>query len=599
MTTAFSPFGSQVVEHSPEITRIAALPRRVWSEDASIKLAEALTRELRRPGGTMHLRPVQAIALYEAMELGGMFGPQRVGAGKSLLFLLLPLVLEAKRPVLFTQANLVEKTWNDPTAGYKVLSEHWYLPKNIQIISCEMMGLVQSANKLDYIKPDFMGLDECHVWKNRRAGRTRRLVRYMREYPETRVAAASGTIMKGSIEDFAHVLRWCLKTGAPVPNTDEETSKWAEALDEKVNPLSRRKPGALFDLGPTPSDGSEITRARQVFQARLLETPGVVASARNDGVTCSLQVTMQEYQPAAVTVQHIANMKGLNDTPEMTAAGKGLAWITPDGWTFSEAIELRRYIRELALGFHGVWDPRPLDEWRNARRDWAVFVRETLSVSRTLDTELQVANATDAGTLPDSRQTMGTHVLATWRYERDKPREGGRPFKINAKPVWHDDTALHACVKWMEKERGIVWCEHVFFAKRLAQLSGCTYYGADGLSEAGESITLVQSGRAIIASVQANSTGRNLQMFDSNLITSFPPSAHIVEQLLGRTHRDGQEADTVRAFVLMGCREHHEALMRAIDGAKAALDTLGHEQKILLADVVPLNLANRTGPLWV
>ena len=236
-------------------------------------------------------------------------------------------------------------------------------------------------------------------------------------------------------------------------------------------------------------------------------------------------------------------------------------WTTPDGWAFGNPIEFRMYLRQLALGFHGVWDPRPPQEWIEARRDWAGFVRETLEESQSLDTELQVANAVDEGRL-------STTTLERWRAVRDT-------FTIQPKDVWHDDAALEACKLWMERERGIVWCEHRFFARKLAAMTGATYYGANGLSEGGDSITVVKPGRAIIASVQANSAGRNLQMFSTNLVTSCPPSGQTVEQLIGRTHRFGQEADEVTVDVLLGCREHHDAFQRALDGARAAADTLG------------------------
>ncbi len=130
-------------------------------------------------------------------------------------------------------------------------------------------------------------------------------------------------------------------------------------------------------------------------------------------------------------------------------------------------------------------------------------------------------------------------------------------------------------------------------------MTGATYYGANGLSDAGESITLVKPGKAIIASVQANSTGRNLQMFSTNLITSCPPSAQIVEQLIGRTHREGQEADTVSVDILLGCYEHFDSFERALDSARAAADTLGHEQKLLIGDILMPDISARTGPLWL
>ena len=68
--------------------------------------------------------------------------------------------------------------------------------------------------------------------------------------------------------------------------------------------------------------------------------------------------------------------------------------------------------------------------------------------------------------------------------------------------------------------------------------------------------------------------------------------------VIGRTHRSGQEADEVTVDILLGCREHYDAFQRALDGARAAADTLGHAQKILLADLCLPNIDNKTGPLW-
>lgn len=574
-----SPFGSQVVERTSEVKRIAALPRRTWTDEAAADLAVMLTRELKTPRGTMQLRPVQAVGLYEAMECGGIFGPQPVGSGKTLQTLIVPLVLEAKNPILLLPAALIEKTWHER----KVLAEHWRLPTNLQLISYESLGLVQSAQKLEYIHPDLIVADELHYLKNRRAGRTRRVTRYMHAYPETRFVGVSGTVMKGSLKDFAHLLRWCLKGGAPIPATDAEVEAWADGLDEKVNPLARRRPDALFELSPCVAASDKLTQARRAFQSRLLETKGVVASFRSDdNATCSLRISALEYQPAQITEQHIDSMRrGVKDAKgEYTV----LPWTTPDGWAFSQAIEFRMYLRQLALGFNSVWDPRPPPEWIAARRDWAAFVRETLSDSRTLDTELQVVHAVDSGRL-------GTPTLEAWRAVRDT-------FQIQPKDVWHDDTALKVCERWMKDNRGIVWVEHVFFGRKLAAMTGITYYGAQGLSDRGESIVHVKPGKAIIASVHANRTGRNLQMFSKNLVTSCPPSADVVEQLIGRTHRSGQEADEVVVDILLGCREHYDAFQRALDGARAAVDVLGQDQKLLLADLCLPNIDNRKGPLW-
>jgi hypothetical protein len=89
----------------------------------------------------------------------------------------------------------------------------------------------------------------------------------------------------------------------------------------------------------------------------------------------------------------------------------------------------------------------------------------------------------------------------------------------------------------------------------------------------------------MVASIPANGEGRNLQVWDRNLITMVPPGALIWEQLLGRTHRDGQLAEEVTVDVLLGCKEHLDAWYGALSGAQAALDTTGMSQKLLTCQV--------------
>jgi hypothetical protein len=568
-------FRHQSVERTPEITRIKALPRRTWTPEASERLAEMMTSRLKTRDGTMKLRPGQAISLFEAMECRGLFAPQRVGFGKTLVTLLLPLVLDVfVYAILLLPAALIEKT----EVERRALSKHFRIPGNIKLMSYESLGLVQSADTLECDKPALIIADECHYLKNWKAGRTRRVARYMEKHPETMFAALSGTVMRSSLSDFAPMLRWALKDRAPVPRKLEETKVWADALDQGVNPLVRRKPAALFDLGPRPTGLDEVSAARQIFQSRLLETKGVVASPRSDKIACSLRVSALWYTPSKVTEEHFKKIRA--------------SWTTPDGWTFSEALEMHRYLRELAAGFHGIWDPRPPADWLAARRRWASFVRETLSYSRRLDTALQVVQAVDAGTLSPDKLEEGEEALREWRAIEPT-------FLVQPKPVWHDDTAIDVSAAWMKENDGIVWCKHVAFAERLAMKTGASYYGAEGVDQFGQSIVNVKAGRSIIASVASNSAGRNLQMFSRNLIVCPPTHELTWEQLMGRSHRDGQEADEVLVDVLLGCKEHHESVWKAVAGAKAAADTLGHDQKLITCDLAfPISIAEKLGPLW-
>lgn len=544
---------SRSVRNSSEIDRILALPRRPTSAvEFGESIADEMTELLKTQNGIQKLRAVQAAALYEIGTTGGLFGPIPVGFGKSLVSFLAPYVLDAQRPLLVLPAGLIKKT----KIELGKYAEHWRVPKNIQIISYEMLGRVQAANFLEEQRPDLIIFDECHRTKNRRAAVTKRLIRYMRKHPDTHVVALSGTIMRKSLLDFGHILRWCLKHNAPVPDTDVELEEWAAAMDEKVEEYERPDPGALTRF----SGGSEeLEDIRRGFRDRLVATPGVVAvtGGEDELVTSSLVIRALRYDVAPITDVHFAKLR------------KDM--LTPDDWQLMQAVDVWRHARELAIGMHYVWSPRPPDPWRNARREWNAFAREVLSRSRTLDSELQVVQACDAGRLPNDK-------LEAWRAIKDT-------FTPNVVAMWHDDSALKVCRNWMQ-EPGIVWTDHDLFARRLAEFTGCKYYGAQGLTDRGEFIDNASPKEAVILSIAANKEGRNLQhKWSRNLVTAPPEGPDVWQQMLGRTHRPGQIADEVEVDVLLGCKEHANAWRRALAAAEAVRDTTGADSKLLLADV--------------
>jgi hypothetical protein len=73
------------------------------------------------------------------------------------------------------------------------------------------------------------------------------------------------------------------------------------------------------------------------------------------------------------------------------------------------------------------------------------------------------------------------------------------------------------------------------------------------------------------------------------------------EQLLGRTHRDGQQADEVQCDVAVSCLEHVMALEQALRDAEFVQSITGSPQKLLLAGLdIPRaeDVATRQGPRW-
>lgn len=549
------------VRRTIEFERIRLLPRRDALQTAA-PLVASMTTLLKMPCGTQTLRPLQALALYEIGTLGGGVCPMGVGDGKTIVSLLAANVLEAQRPMLFNPAKLLEKTVRDS----RRYAEHWQVPTNIRPMGYELMSRVQSTQVLEGYLPDLLIFDEAHWLKNLDAAVVKKVVRYMAAHPDTRVVLLSGTFIDRSILEFAHSIQWALKGElVPIPRERLQQQEWAMALDEhkrgRDGMMPRRlDPGPLVELGVHELWTDPIVAARRGFQRRLVETPGIIATA-GDGDTskASIYVSAITYPMSKVTDEHFTMIRSDR--------------VTPDGWDL-EPLDVWRHARELALGYHSIWDPRPPEVWANARSAWFSYVRRVLCASKRLDSPEHVQMALDEG---DLRSEDGRTLLAKWR-------DVYPTFTPNPVPIWHDDSALHVAAKWLKDNEGICWVEHVAFGTRLADATGYPYFREDACDASGQFIE--DADGPIIASVDACKEGVNLQhKWSRNLITAMQEGPSAIQQLIGRTHRTGQLADTVQVDVLLGCYEHVKAWRMCLAGTQAVQDMTGAHQKLTVADL--------------
>jgi hypothetical protein len=488
-----------------------------------------------------------------------------LGEGKTLISLLAPVVLEAKKPVLFLRGSLVGKTEIERAE----LARHWRIPTNIFLQSYQKLGTVDWADWLDQYKPDCVLGDEIQAVKNQGAAVSRRLGRFMSANPSVPFIGMTGTLITKSIRDFASAAIWALRGNAPVPLNPLTLDDWCSAMDETLdNEFSRLAPGELRRLAD-PEDlaaDEEIAAVRRGFRQRLRETPGVISSAlEGTKVEAKLEIRPLRYDLSPSTDEHFRRLR-----QDRTL---------PDGEYVWEASQIWQHARELALGFHQVWRVPAPEAWRKARRDWFSLVREVIADTHSVDTPFDLEQACDRGSFRDGKPILPRwrSVLAAWRAVRDS-------FTPDPVSKWHDDGALSAATDWM-KEPGIVWTKHGPFGERLAQITGAKYYRELGFAADGSFIDSADPKRPIVVSVDANKEGRNLQRkWGRNLLVTISESASENHQVIGRTHRPLVRFPVVTVDVFIGCSEHLRAWRKALGGARANRDTVGAQNKLLIAD---------------
>jgi len=562
-----------------------------------------MTNLCRTPNGTMVLRPIQAITLLEATEVGGVLANVRTGGGKTITSGLLPYVLRAERPLLFVPANLRAKTQRE----FQTLRQHWRIPKNLRIESYEKLGQSQHESMLIDYRPDVVIGDEAHALKRvMDSARARRVARFAKYFPETKFCWMTGTL--GDVDEFAHLLIWSLGEGAPVPLEPDEIAIWAKILNVNVRDEERADPEILVPhLGPEALD-----YPRTAFRERLSQTPGVIISVDTfDG--CNLVVRPRYVEPPENVDAAFADLRQ--------------TLTLPDGWMLADAaLEGWAAARKLGCGLYSIHDPRPPQPFRDIRKQYCRLVRGIIENSERYDTELQVRVAlangelwsppyypsTEPWPLPDSTllhaqsekialvrnseagDLLGIPLFEAW--QRIEPT-----YSPEITPCWISDHVVNDAIAWgrgTAAQGGIIWVDTIALAERIAERTGWPYFHNMGRDERGRFIEdkSVAGRETIIASVDSNKQGRNLQhKWHRNLIVEPMNSGEEWEQLVSRTHRDGQVRDTVFVDYVVSCYEFYNSIYKAHNDNQAEHQTVGQNFRLLNGDVLMPSLVGRKG----
>lgn len=604
---ANTPSGSsRCVRRTDDFRRIEALPRRTHITDWTQGMTQWLRRRVPIGGITpsQELQFVQAWALQEVFECEGEWGWIEVGGGKTLIFLLVPTVIQRawkEKKVLdksgypkivragyIVPANLRnEKTFKSDIPFY---SPHWdmYDWNEDNVVSYEMLGRESAENLLEQKMWNVILLDESHKIKNKNAAVSRRLLRYLERYPDTVVVSASASAFKDKINEIAHVIAISHGQMSPLPLIDSEVEEWGSALNHGLEPHQRLAPGALLRFC---NDGEDY---HEGFRRRLAETPGIIIMRESD-FEVALNIferRLQKPPPPAIGAA-IAKMRK--------------EWKTPSEDVIISGLEMARHVKELAAGFFYRWlwpNNTPDLEWLAKRKLWRKCVRRAIQLSgkravghRMLDSEKPVETAVKEGAI---------EVLKIGEDEIDVP-EAYREWKDiqprcdpRKQAVWVDNFLIEEIERWMAESKvpGIVWTNHIAVMQRLRKRGHIVY--------ASQQNEIVFETKTCVASIDAHKEGKNLQAFGRVLFAAVPRSGLTWEQALGRHHRQGQKRDEVTAEVFLHTYDLWDSFENARSEARQTAKLVGTKPRLLRATILTPNeseiekrLEEANDPLWV
>lgn len=567
-----------VIHQDADFHRIRLLPRRRWEDAPDLPvLVDLLSRELITPEGYARgerVLPQQAACFRDAHDLGYLVAPIEVGGGKTLVTLLMSTVLQIPpyRTVLLLPAHLVPKTRADikdyARRGFRVVTPrivtYSMLSRGVEKLT-RFPGCIKCIGTVagcPMHMPELFLADEGRSILG--ANTPKRYLRW-RAYKMSRgqhpfkFIPLDGTLNSGrNLEKVARLIHWAIpRELAPVPMKRKDQRIWADALNEQTPDERRPSTLPLIDLWAPPnyreiSEKGPLECARDAFGRRFTETPGVVASYGIGIATALLLRTVRPPLTRSDTELLRELLKDLREKGEL-----------PGGKIASSGLEIYFQARALASGFYYVWDPEPPPEWLIARRRWASLCRALLAE---FGQRFKVYNEAE---LILRLEDIDPEDAYEWREHLEGWREIRDTFIPNSKPKWVHRGMLDFCANWLKQNpRGVVWSDKRPFCERLSKETNIPYFSKRGQSPDG---TLIDHHKGpAIASVRSCHEGHNIQKHhDTMLVVSCYERGDLLEQMIGRHHRTGQESELVTCNWVLGVQEQYSGLMQAIRDAKA------------------------------
>lgn len=625
-----------------DVDRICALPikDRLSDEDVEEFNRRHVLAEAFREGFRFNRAQVSSYVDYLS-EQGG-FHSVGVGNGKTAIGLYIASLAYAKghRKVLllvpssvYPQLMKYDLAWARKrfTLGLPVIglgntsSERRRLAvknkrRGLFVLPYSLLSVKDTEYMLEHIDADCVIADEAHLIKNPQAARTKRIMKFL-DAKQPEFVAMSGTITDKSIKDYAHLIRYSLGHGSPLPLEGHTANDWAVVLDSSS--ASRSGDEATGPLMPLvywarqnfPSEAFAPTQAgfRKAYKHRLVSTPGVV-STPDSGVKCSLVFTnMPTCQPKDYEGE---GGEELDDLIEQVNE----EWLTPTGDEIEHAIHTFKWLYELTSGFYNnlFWpDARVLAKRKNvswgqaedelnrsqlhhaAKQEYHKALRSFLQDEQIvlLDTPFLVGShfyQVSKGRKKLQRE-IPTECYDLWRATKAMEFEG-MPER-DSEVVRVCDYKIVHLLKWLkglpkrtQAKGGIIWVHHKGIGKWIFESlrdAGFNTLHAPAGPIHNETI-LSSRGEWVVASIKAHGTGKNLQHHENQYFFQWPRQASTAEQSLGRLHRQGQQADVLNVVTNLTTEFDRLCLAACLNDALYVHQTTGSPQKLIYGTYNPV-----------
>ncbi len=526
-----------------------------------------------RPGAQpISLRPVQEKALAAIAHCGGLLGAIGVGHGKSYIALLAGAVLDADLSIVLVAPATVpvmQGLLHD-------LHRRYVLPETL-IVSWAGLSQQDAPAMFESWRVEgrkvVLVADEAHFARNPTAARTKRLMTWLHHHQHVHFVALSGTMTTRRLVDFAHLSDRALGNQSPVPR-GPTLKVWDEALAGEVQ--SAADLHSLFPLfqstakaagEPWPTTARIPARTQKVlveaFGERLATAPGVV-------------LTQDASCPASLYLCEMRQGYGGQAVQSLRSSAERIAqtYRDPEGIELADDSEVIRTAKRLSLGYYYFWEwPNGVDrEWLDRRQAWSRKVRWLIEQygrdhfdSRGL-VEREATRRLAAGSTES-----WVRCYADWVEVQDR-----------AKPVqsckWVTDEALRALVSMANhKQPAILWYEEAAVADKLEELGVRVLRAGQEVPAQAQTLAL---------SVKSHGAGLNLQAWSRQVFCCVPANGTLWEQVLGRTHRQGQTEDEVWAWIPQWTQPLRSALAQARRDAAWIETSTSNRQKLVLATVI-------------